>query len=293
MQALDSPVGPAVPANSPLPFNIGGGEAGGGHEAAGDVFVTPQLGHFGRYDSDRLRAAPINSNRQLVDESQIGLHAGRGDLLGGREDDLDALEMDSVLDRVDPDGDGMNSQPIFFTLDRTSPSLGGSRNANDIFIAKGKDPDGFAWNDEPSSMFTFEIFADGQQHIGLLPDDALDALALSDVGFEGNPDGPDGFLSVFDEALFSLAPNSPSGRPGDIYFTDFQRAFNPNLAWDMGGSLFASAASIGLTAIVGGQMDNLDALDVFRISEPASMLMAASVLAALAVARMRPGAAVP
>lgn len=285
-QAVDSPAGAAVPANTPLPFNLGGGALGGGHEAAGDVFVSPVLGHFGRYDSQRLSPAAPNSNRLLVDESQIGLHAGRGELLGGMEDDLDALEMDSVLSHVDPDGDGMNSQPIFFTLDRTSPSLGGARNSNDIFMAVGKDPDGFAWNDTPSSMFDFQVFADGALNIGLQPEDALDALAVSDVGFEGNPDGPDGFLSVFDEALFSLAPNSPSGSPGDIFYTDFNRLFNPNLSWDMGGSLFASAASLGLLA-ADGQIDNLDALDVLRVPEPTAIVLLACAVGGLAARKSR------
>jgi hypothetical protein len=280
-QAVDSPSGGIPAPGLPLPTNIGGGEVGNGHEAAGDIFASAKMPHFGRYNSAELAPAAQNSNRLHTDEIQLGLHAGNGKLLPGREDNLNALEMDSPLE-VDPDGDGMNSAPIFFNLARTSPSLSPTKHANDIFIARGKDPNPFGWNDTPSSNFTFEIFANGVTNIGLTAGDAIDALAVSDVGFEGNPDGPDGLIGPFDEALFSLDPGSPSGSAGDIYFTDFNRPFNPGLRWDQGGSLFATAAELGLSPA-----DNLDALDVFTVPEPAAMSLVIGIGAALMTRRRR------
>jgi hypothetical protein len=278
-----SPVGGA--ANPPFPINPGGGQPG--FEAAGDIFKTPMLGRFGRYASGVLDPSPKNSNRQYLDESALGLQApaARGSLLGGPEDDLDALEIDNLRAEVDQDGDGIHNNPIFFTLGRNSPSLGGDFNANDIFVSFPKDPSIVQFNFEPTEMFNFVRFADGTDNIGLAADDAIDALILSDVGFEGNPDGADGLLAAFDEALFSFDPLSPGRNPGDIYYTDFNRVFDPTVRWDMGGSLFATAAEIGLRA-----MDNLDALDIFSappVPEPGALVLALCAVAFLPRRRRR------
>jgi len=265
--AVDSPPGGA--ANTPFPTNPGGGNLANGDEAAGDIYKTPALDTFGRYNSPVLNPAPPRLNELFADESELGLQAPsrRGSLLGGEEDDLDALEMDNPRLSVDWDGDGMHNEGVYFNLARGSPSLAGARSADDIFISKSKDPDTGAFNHEPSSPFDFEVFADGVNDIRLTANDAIDGLILSDVGFEGNPE-PNETLNFLDEALFSLDPNSPSGRPGDIYYTDFNRPFDPNLPWDQGGSLFASAAQIGLLPT-----DNIDALDIFRVPEPTSLLL--------------------
>lgn len=251
---LSPPVGPA-PVEL-LPHNPGGGDLFGGHEAAGDIFKSPAFDPFGAYPSALIDPARPRSNELFIDERQLGLQAprARGSLLGPQEDDLDALEMDSPLLYEDPDGDGLHNRPAFFTLDRWSPSLGGGFSADDIFVSL--------------FPFTFIIFADGMADIQLLFGDALDALVLSDVGAIGLLD------RGLDEALFSLDPLSTSilalgANPADVYYTDFLRPWNPRLDWKLGGSLFASAAALGLLTT-----DNLNALDIMRATpEPASVVL--------------------
>lgn len=95
----------------------------------------------------------------------------------------------------------------------------------------------------------FSVFADGDVSIGLAPGDAIDALILSDKGRPGQLD------PKTDEALFSLDPTSTSGVPGAIYYTDFNRPFDPSKTWrDPNGSLFAVPGTIGLEDV-----DNLNA----------------------------------
>jgi hypothetical protein len=256
-QAVDSPalVGPDP---TPFPRNVDGGAPGG--EAAGDVFKSQGFDPFGKYVSSPLTPAPAGKNLLFIDEAQLGLQAprNRGTLLGTQEDDLDALEMDSVFS-VDLNGDGIPDKPVFFTLDRFSPSvmLGGAdcfdSSPDDIFVTRVR--------------FTFSVYADGACNIGIHINDEIDALVLSDVGTLG-------FLDVgLDQALFSLDPSSPDifvfgASPADVFFTDFNRPFNPLLDWKLGGSLFASANALGLLAT-----DNLDALDIMRTPEPSSFVL--------------------
>src|SRR5205807_7705944 len=93
----------------------------------------------------------------------------------------------------------------------------------------------------------FNIF---RNHItlGLTAEDMIDALALS---LSGN------------EALFSLAPNSPTLlldglSPADVFVTDFAGNFRT----------FADHTQLGLLAT-----DNLNALDTVTVPEPSSMFL--------------------
>ena len=258
-ESLLSPPGPA--AVKPFPDNPGGGSLlTSGNEAAGDVFKTPMLDPFGFFTSAiRLPATP-GSNVQLIDEANLGLQAPTGNgSLQGFEDDLDALEMDNPLSSVDQNGDGLQDAPVYFNLDRVSPSLSGGMSADDIFVS--------------TAPFSFDIFADGVADMGLSGGDAIDALILSDTLFSGLLD------PGVDEALFSLDLLS-STSPGDIFYTDFMRPFMPGLDWKLGGSLFASAASIGLLAT-----DNLNALDMFTVPEPSGLALLALGGLVLAVRR--------
>jgi subtilisin family serine protease len=254
-QAVDSPplVGP-IPA--PFPQNVPGGAPGG--EAAGDIFKSQRLDPFGKYASPLLAPADPGKNLLFVDEAQLGLQAprNRGSLLStAGEDDLDALEMDSVFS-VDFNGDGIPDRPVFFELDRFSPSVSPGNGcsvptSDDIFVTR--------------VPFSFSIFADGVCDINLRSNDVIDALVLSDVDRIG-------FLDPgIDEALFSLDPFSVGGgvSAAAVYYTDFIRPFLPRLDWKLGGSLFASADSLGLEFI-----DNLDALDIRRtVPEPSSLVL--------------------
>ena len=266
---------PGGDAQRPFPSNPGGGDPLGGNEAAGDVFKTPRLDKFGTLPSATLPPAPNGTNRRHIDEQELGLQApaNKGSLgLGEYEDDLDALEMDNLREKVDPDGDGMHSAPVFFNLDRYSPSAQGSngRTPDDIFVSRSADnhPDEFDLErnaqDQFSGKIILDVYADGVDKIKLLPGDAIDALILSDVGRRG-------YLNSGDEALFSLDELSPSvevlANEGDIYYTDFQRAFDPVKPWDEGGSLFAAAADFGLHPD-----DELNALDIFRVPSPGAGL---------------------
>lgn len=269
----------------PLPHNVPGGDPG--DEAAGDIFVSPRLDPFGRYTTERLAPARAHSNRLYADESELGLQApaGKSTLLDAEEfisdparrleDDLDALETDSILHGnpllgragVDPDGDGLHDSPIFFNLDQFSPSLvpdGGCLvpSPDDIFISDPtKEPD-------PTKRYaSFGVYADGQCNIGLRVGDIIDALVLSDGGRKGLID------AIMDEALFSLDLASTSVLLHDadsaaVYYTDFARPFRPLVDWKKGGSLFASADELGLLAY-----DELNALDIRRAPEPGVICM--------------------
>jgi hypothetical protein len=281
----------------PTPANPGGGEWPiGGDEAAGDIFKTLNmvdeeveqrfLGQvFGAYSDLHWELGVVDrccpehplypDNVCFVDEEQLGLQAPavNGSALGGDEDDLDALEYGSTSDPVfgvDLDRDGFvdNGRFAFFSLDAVD--LGGLGGPEDIFVAPGAPPG------------TYGIYADGIVDMGLQQGDDLDALALSDIGSDGSL-WPNGILDPgLDEALFSLAVNSPSlglYAPGDIFYTDFDGSFE----------LWLSHSAIGLLAT-----DELNALDIIPsehkdgdglIPEPATVAMMA--LGALGLFRRR------
>lgn len=187
---------------------------------------------------------PFGSNSLHINESGLGLIPG---FFG---DDLDALELDT-----------QDTSRTYFSMDSLSVNNGfGTFNfANDIFL----------------NYFSLaNVFAYGEDHIGLHPLDDLDALALWDVVNPGRLD------PGIDMALFSLSTFSPSAftysgnpympglkyflSPADILFTDFQTEFLPGQKF----TLWASAAEIGLRPD-----DELNALDT--VPEPSTILLMA------------------
>jgi len=241
-QAVVSP--PATIA-FPLPYNTGGGAPG--HEAAGDIFISSVLAPFGAYSTpDTMVPGPAVGapHRLELDELRIGLQAPdtMGTVLGPPEDDLDALELADASDRkwgVDLDGDGLPDpgRSVFFSLDRYSPSLTAVAGAApispaDILVTTGP-------------VKSFSVYAPAAT-MGLLPDDDLDALVLSDVHTIGRLDPKE------DTALFSLAPGSPSlstsrFSPADVFFTDFTGTF----------ILIVKGIDLGLL-----MQDDINALDI-------------------------------
>ncbi|NEO54802.1 MAG: trypsin-like serine protease [Okeania sp. SIO3B5] len=246
-----------------------------GNEAAGDIFKTPEFVAFGSYIPDHIAynhilVPAVLLNELYRDESEMGLQAPSEEGLVEPEDDLDGFEEADTGDPfwgVDFDVDGIVDfeKFSFFSLDEVSPSIGGSFTSDDIFVTT--DPG-----------FDFDIYADGVLDIDLQLGDILDALALSDIGgfgFGASGNAPNGILNPgADEALFSLAELSPSlldfgVSPGDVFYTDFLRPFNPLLRWTEGGSLYARHDEIGLEFD-----DELNALDIkpSAIPEPSSIL---------------------
>ena len=285
-----------VPVN---PQNPGGG--GPGAEAAGDIFkAKPDPGKsFGRYynamhfEQDNLSVDPCwicdkgnnnhPANKIFIDDAQVGLQAPGADapvsVPAVPEDDLDAFEYASATDPVwgvdtmdsvgMPGPDGTPDEPVFFTLAAGNPS---GQNSCDILVF---DP----------SLAALMVYADGINDIGLDIQDDIDALALADVEVDytgANPTllsaWPDAILDPdFDEALFSLAPGSPSlgaaFSPGDIFYTDFDGTF----------SLWTGANQIGLMFV-----DNLNALDVKPcVPEPCTLLVVLLGLAGIGPFRTR------
>jgi len=274
----------------PNPQNPGGGAPG--MEAAGDVFkaMAERGKTFGKYyrqmhlspddpSSRRIDQCWICSdaanpshplNRIFIDDAQLGLQApGTSGAAPVPEDNLDAFEYAAANDPVwgvAPDPNGVPQLPVFFALNNSN-----RYNAQDILTSLN--------GNLPS------IFANGLIDIGLQAGDDLDALALADVRLEGSlvSATPDGVLNPgFDEALFSLAPGSPSlygpggaalFSPGDIFYTDFNGAF----------SLWTSAGALGLVFT-----DNLDALDVAPVPEPSTLaLLAFGAMGLVGWARLR------
>jgi hypothetical protein len=159
--------------------------------------------------------------------------------------------------------------------------VAGAATAADILFAINQDGSPNFDLNMPIGGAAFGVLATAMD-IGLLDGDGIDALVLS----RGTPNVPH-LVQGLDEALFSLDPMSVSvlaglAAPGDVYYTDFNRDFDPFTPWDLGGSLFASAASLGLAV-----MDNLDGLDIFVVPEPASLLMLAIALVGLSLRRCR------
>lgn len=140
-------------------------------------------------------------------------------------DNLDALE----LIPFDQDGDNIHDTPVYFTVDRVSPSHPGMA---DILFS-------------PPASPVFNLFAFGAQ-MGLAQGDDLDAIAVWDMDQNGVAD------PGIDYVLFSLARGSSSLIAGgfsaaDLFVSDFMGTF----------CLYLSANAIGMD-----YADNVDAVDV-------------------------------
>ena len=223
------------------PSNGGGDPVTGGNEAAGDIFVSPNIGNFGgAMTFGGLTPAPPFSNNLWCDELWLGLQAPANTCgLGPPEDDLDALEVsgpNSGANMVDGDMDGIPDQdrPVFLSLDPASATVTAPTADPYPGACTGADPNGVTPDDILVSgpltgpgvpQLAFAIYARGIQDIGLLPGDDIDALVLCDTDGAGGP--PDGILTAGqDSALFSLAVGSPSlaaggFSPGDVFTTSF------------------------------------------------------------------------
>lgn len=139
-------------------------------------------------------------------------------------DNMDAVE----LLQFDLDGDQRHDRPVYFTVDKVSPTPGPGL-PSDIFFSPPGTP-GFA---------TFSIAA----QIGLTNRDNVDAIAVWDVHGDGKANPGEDYV------VFSLDRGSPSlpGSPADLYVSDFNGFFCP----------FLRAADLGLEPC-----DNVDAVDV-------------------------------
>ncbi|NJL29866.1 MAG: hypothetical protein HC897_19215, partial [Thermoanaerobaculia bacterium] len=150
-------------------------------------------------------------------------------------DDMNALEIGGF----DTTGDNVHDFPVYFSLNRFSPSLGGAT-PGDVLLS-------------PTGTNFFFVFAP-RPTLGLRAGDNVDALAIWDRNATGQRE------AGIDYAIFSLDPNSPTlagpdgiwgtpddFSPGDIFVTDFSGV----------ACLYVRHNRIGLQF-----NDNLDALDV-------------------------------
>ena len=258
-----------------------------GTEAAGDIYKSVKFALIGSYVDEHIAAGHViapasNLNELYRDELELGLEAP-ADVAAPisqpfrvREDDLDGfeeadtgdafwgvdLDLDGAVDppRTDPSDFSDSEKNAFFSLDALSASIGltvpSYTPSNDTIVS----PDDILVSPGPGF---FGIYASGVDDIGLLPNDVLDALVLSDERLGINI--PNGFLDRgTDVALFSLQADSPTltalgFHPGDVFITNFNGSF----------SLYADNLALGLD-----NDDELNALDIKpeRVPEPTSTL---------------------
>ena len=124
-------------------------------------------------------------------------------------DDVDGLT-EPPTSFVDPNGDGVPENPVYFSLSKGSASLGGMSGA-DILVTSGGSP--------PTVFIPFS-------DLGLMEDDDVDALCLK---LEDPNQGGDPIKTV----IFSLAPASPTLELGggfsaaDLFFVRAAGPANP------------------------------------------------------------------
>ena len=159
-------------------------------------------------------------------------------------DDVDGLaEPPTVF--VDPNGDGVPENPVYFSLSTGSASLGAMSGA-DILATSGG-----------SSPTVFIPFSD----LGLMDDDDIDAfcLRLEDPNQSGDPAS---------SVVFSLAPGSPTLAlegglsAADLFFVSAAGPGNPSPP-----ELWAAAELVGLVGPTPGPDDNLNALKCTVVEE--------------------------
>lgn len=189
-------------------------------DAAADIFVTVTL----PVDGEGVYSSPRGDNALHVNQHRFGLNGVAGDA-----DNLDAYSMEEF----DFNSDRIPDLATFFSLDAASPSLDGGFSPADILVK------------QPGPNGALEVFRDATT-MGLTEGDDIDALAL----FMGLPGIPA-------QAYFSLAPGSPSGLPGDVFYTQFD-----------GHSIQYSAASLGLL-----DTDNVDSLETTNLPEPMTLTL--------------------
>ena len=159
-------------------------------------------------------------------------------------DDVDGLT-EPPTSFVDPNGDGVPENPVYFSLSKGSASLGGMSGA-DILVTSGGSP--------PTVFIPFS-------DLGLMEDDDVDALCLK---LEDPNQGGDPIKTV----IFSLAPASPTLELGggfsaaDLFFVRAAGPANPSPPAPV-----ASASILGLGGPTPGPDNNLNALKCTVVEE--------------------------
>jgi uncharacterized protein (TIGR03437 family) len=150
-------------------------------------------------------------------------------------DDVDAIT-EPPLPFVDPDGNGVPDRPVYFSLDKTSPSLSElGAFPGDVLRTIGGGP--------PT------VYID-HAALGLVEEDDLDALCLA----EGDNFSQDS--NNKGHALFSLAPGSPTLTTGGFSAADLFLVANAGVGAATSPPVpFARASTFGLLP-----SDNLNAL---------------------------------
>jgi len=261
---------------------------------------TGYVGNLGAYLS-----GPRN-NTLLIDEMALGLLAGGAlvpsnqqaqPIVPGSHDNVDGVELsnvDSPNPPPWPPGDAAGW--TYFTVYPDEALLVNAAGGGpagpiwpaDIFDVAPGAPGTMAWAYATSVSMGLDLLNQA------LFDDSIDALIMFDRDQLGGPaNGGPGAQPGVDFALFSLAPSSISlnvlaaaNIPGvqvndaDVFFTDFSGLF----------ATYATSADLGLQPELGGGVllfDNVDALELNRIPEPASMTLLGGALLGLLIRRRR------
>jgi len=256
-----------------------------------DLYVAPGAfaGTLGPGPFAGILPAPLGgpaSNILTIDDSALGLVSG-GPIGQGTHDNVDGFD----LQVLDEDGDGFHDGWDYFTIYPDEAVA-----MNDIFGVIPPVSAADIFDVLPGAPGTVPIPFATAPSMGLdffgLNTDSIDALIMFDNDVQGGPawsrpgDPPrPGGQAEIDYALFSLAPGSLSLAEfgldaADVFFTDFSGAF----------ALYAPSGSLGLAGVPGGEPlwgDNIDALELQPVPEPASLLLLGFGLAGLVGSRWK------